>query len=126
MAKRQQRLHGADYRGPIPPLQATRPVTMPRRYAGLVSSGTFTAGHVGPQALPVLLALALPSAQFALSINRRVWAAAGFDTALQALLAKGRIRDLQTIEVQVYGQAAADIDPAHAADLAEVVFLRAA
>ena len=67
-----------------------------------------------------------PSAQFALSINRRVWAAAGFDTALQALLAKGRIRDLQTIEVQVYGQAAADIDPAHAADLAEVVFLRAA
>ncbi|MGB4829107.1 MAG: methyltransferase, partial [Paracoccaceae bacterium] len=98
---------------------------MPRRYAGLVSSGTFTAGRVGPQALPVLLALALPSAQFALSINRRVWAAEGFDTALQALLAKGRIRDLQTIEVQVCGQSAADIDPAHAADLAEVVLFRA-
>ncbi|MGB4829044.1 MAG: hypothetical protein WBP18_17555, partial [Paracoccaceae bacterium] len=82
----------------------------PRRAAG-------AAGASGP---------CLPSAQFALSINRRVWAAAGFDTALQALLANGRIRDLQTIEVQVYGQAAADIDPAHAADLAEVVFLRAA
>lgn len=44
--------------------------TMPGApYAGVVSSGTFTHGHVGPEAIDVLLTLAAPGAQFALSIN---------------------------------------------------------
>ncbi len=41
----------------------------PGSYAGVVSSGTFTCGHVGPEALPALLRAARPGAQFALSIN---------------------------------------------------------
>lgn len=104
----------------------TMPVAAPRRYAGLVSSGTFTAGHVGPEAIPVLLSLALTGAQFALSVNRRVWAAAGFDSTMAALATAGRILDLQTIPVQVYGAAAAALDPDHAGDIAEIVLFRAA
>lgn len=104
----------------------TRPVTAPLRYGGIVSSGTFTAGHVGPEALPVLLDLALPGAQFALSVNRRVWAAAGFDRALDDLAQAGRIKALHTLSVQVYGAAAARLDPDHAADRAEIVLFRAA
>lgn len=103
----------------------TTAIPLPRAYGGMVSSGTFTAGHVGPEALPNLLALALPGAQFALSVNLRVWASMGFDRALQDLLAEGRIEALQRIEVEVYGAAAAGIDPSHAADRAQVVLFRA-
>lgn len=103
----------------------TRPIALPRHYGGIVSSGTFTAGHVGPEALPNLLALALPDAQFALSVNLRVWTANGFDSALNALHLAGRIADLQLIEVEVYGAAAAAIDPSHAQDRAQLVLFRA-
>jgi SAM-dependent methyltransferase len=104
----------------------TRPLHLPSRYAGIVSSGTFTAGHVGPEALPHLLAVALPGAQFALSINRRVWTEAGFDRALDDLEVGNRITGLQLIEVQIYGTAAAAIDPKHAADRGMIALFRAA
>lgn len=111
-----RRLHRVD---------VTRPIDLPRAYAGVVSSGTFTAGHVGPEALPNLLALALPGAAFALSINLRVWTGAGFDRALQDLADKGRIDELHLIEVQVYGAAAAEIDAEHAEDRAAIAVFRA-
>lgn len=104
----------------------TRPVDVPRRYAGMVSSGTFTAGHVGPEALPQLLAVALPQAQFALSINRRVWSDRGFNRTLAGLAAAKRITDLHLIEVEVYGAAASAIDADHAADRALIALFRAA
>lgn len=104
----------------------TQPIPLPRQYGGVVSSGTFTAGHVGPEALPQLLALALPGAQFALSINLRVWGTKGFDRALADLQAAGQITALQLIEVQVYGAAAASIDQCHATDRAQVALFRAA
>ena len=103
----------------------TQPLDLPRRYGGIVSSGTFTAGHVGPVALPVLLDVALPGAQVALSINRRVWVQAGFDRALDDLARSGRIDGLQLIEVQVYGAAAAALDSDHAADRAQIALFRA-
>jgi trans-aconitate methyltransferase len=104
----------------------TKPLNLPRRYGGIVSSGTFTAGHVGPEALPNLLSLARPQAQFALSINRRVWTTAGFDVALDTLAAQKRITDLHLIEVEVYGAAAAALDAEHAADRAMIALFRAA
>ena len=103
----------------------TQPLAFPRRYAGITSSGTFTAGHVGPEALPHLLAVALPGAQFALSINSRVWTAAGFDRALDDLAKAGRISDLQLIEARIYGAAAAGIDADHASDRALIALFRA-
>ncbi len=104
----------------------TRPLSLPPHYSGVVSSGTFTAGHVGPEALPHLLAVTLPGTQFALSINLRVWTACGFDTALEGLAEQGRITDVQQIEVQVYGAAAARIDADHATDRALIALFRAA
>ncbi len=103
----------------------TVPLALPRQYRGIVSSGTFTAGHVGPEALSNLLALVLPGAQFALSINRRVWTAAGFDRALDRLTAEGRIDGPQLIEVEVYGAAALAADPDHAGDRALIAVFRA-
>lgn len=103
----------------------TTAIPLPRAYGGIVSSGTFTAGHVGPEALPNLLALALPGAQFALSVNLRVWAAMGFDRALADLQDGVQINSLQRIEVEVYGAKASAVDPSHAADRAHVVLFRA-
>lgn len=104
----------------------TKPLDLPRRYGGIVSSGTFTSGHVGPVALPHLLAVSRPQAQFALSINRRVWTSAGFDAALDGLAEEKRITDLHLIEVEVYGAAAAALDAEHAADRALIALFRAA
>lgn len=104
----------------------TQPLALPRAYAGIVSSGTFTAGHVGPVALPNLLAVALPGAVLALSINLRVWTGAGFNRALVELSDTGKICDLQLIEVQVYGAAAAAVDADHAGDRAAIAVFRAA
>ncbi|WP_136644812.1 class I SAM-dependent methyltransferase [Tabrizicola sp. YIM 78059] len=115
----EKRLYSSLFRADI-----TRPLTLPRRYGGIVSSGTFTAGHVGPEAFPNLLDVALPAAQFALSINRRVWEAAGFDRALDGLAREGRIAGLQLIEVEIYGAAAAALDAEHAGDRALIALFR--
>jgi SAM-dependent methyltransferase len=104
----------------------TRPLALNRRYGGIVSSGTFTAGHVGPEALPHLLDLAKSGAQFALSINRRVWRQGGFDAALKALKDQARISGIQLIEAKIYGAAATRIDAEHAADRALIALFRAA
>lgn len=98
----------------------TRPLSL-RGYRGIVSSGTFTRGHVGPEALPILLEVAATGAQFALSINAAVYAARGFDRALQGMPG---ITDLHLLEVEVYGAAARKLDPDHAADRALVALFR--
>ena len=102
----------------------TRPLPLPGGYRGIVSSGTFTHGHVGPVALAPVFAVAAAGALFALSVNLRVWSAAGFDTALAAM---GRqVRDLQMTQVAIYGAAAARLDPDHADDRAMIVLFRKA
>lgn len=91
-------------------------------YAGIVSSGTFTHGHVGPEAFGPLLDAALPGALFALSVNQGVWDSLGFGPALAALPLTG----LDRAEVAIYGQRAARKDPGHAADRALIVTFRKA
>lgn len=117
----QKQLYTGLYRADV-----TQPLAVPRHFNGVTSSGTFTAGHVGPAALPHLLNVALPGALFALSINQRVWSGLGFDKVLAELADDRRIRDLHVIEVEVYGAAARAIDPAHADDRANIALFRAA
>lgn len=102
----------------------TRPLALPRRYRGIVSSGTFTQGHVGPEAFGPLLAVAEPGALFALSINAAVHVSMGFDRAL-ADPATG-ICALRLVDVQIYGAAAQALDPAHAGQRAHVALFRKA
>lgn len=75
-------------------------------YAGIVSSGTFTHGHVGPEVLDELLRVARRGAQFAISINAAHFASQGFDAKLNALA--GRISGLTLPETRIYGPNAAD------------------
>lgn len=109
------------YRGLIA-ADITRPLPAAARYAGIVSSGTFTHGHVGPEALETLLTVALPGAVVALSVNAGVWDALGFGPALAAL--GPRIAGLDRADVAIYGASAQGHDPAHAADRALIVTFR--
>jgi len=89
-------------------------------YAGLVSSGTFTTGHVGPQAIQPLLEIARAGAQFALSINSRHFQSAGFAAAFDDL-AQGQISGLSLLETPIYGERATG---AHAGDTALIALFR--
>ncbi|WP_103335417.1 class I SAM-dependent DNA methyltransferase [Pseudotabrizicola formosa] len=87
----------------------TQSLSLDGPYAGLVSSGTFTHGHVGPAALAQLETQAAPGALIALSINQGVYRSMGFDAAL------AQRPGVTLLEVPIYGPAAAEKDPAHAA-----------
>lgn len=73
----------------------------PGSYAGVVSSGTFTNGHIGPEGFAPLLPVARRGAVFAISINAKHYESAGFARAFQTLM--GRIRHLHLDEVSIYG-----------------------
>ncbi|WP_424987958.1 class I SAM-dependent DNA methyltransferase [Microbulbifer sp. S227A] len=82
-------------------------IPVPREsYSGIVSSGTFTTGHVGPDAIDGLLRVARHGAQFALSINARHYDSAGFAARLDQL-ADTRIQALSLQETRIYGDLAA-------------------
>ena len=88
-------------------------------YRGVLSAGTFTHGHVGPEALDELLRVAAPGALVALSINAEHWESARFADKFAAL--QNRIRDLELAEVRIYGEGATGV---HARDTAKIALFR--
>jgi predicted TPR repeat methyltransferase len=60
-------------------------------YRGVVSAGTFTHGHVGPEALDALIRVSAPEALFCLSVNAEHFAAQGFEAKLSDLHERGEI-----------------------------------
>jgi predicted TPR repeat methyltransferase len=107
-----RRLIEADVTAPLPLPEAA--------YAGIASAGTFTAGHVGPAAIPQLLRVARPGALFCLSVHERVWEAQGFAAAFAAL--GPAVTGFEARPVAVYAGDAG----AHAADRAHLVRFRKA
>lgn len=85
-------------------------------YAGATSSGTFTHGHVGPEALDEVLRVVRPQGWVCLSVNAEHWSAQGFGDKLEAL--GGRISNLSVINEPIYG-AGANGD--HADDMAHLL-----
>jgi len=58
-------------------------------YDMLVSTGTFTHGHVGAGCLPELMKLLVPEGCLICTVHRDVWVEGGFGTALEALTEAG-------------------------------------
>lgn len=85
-------------------------------YGAVVSSGTFTHGHVGPDALDELLRIARSGAIFVLAVNAAHFVARGFEAKFAAL--EPYIEAIQKHEVNIYGAGA---DAAHKDDLASIV-----
>ncbi|MEM6489892.1 MAG: class I SAM-dependent methyltransferase [Pseudomonadota bacterium] len=100
---------------------ATRPLAFEDgAYGGVISCGTFTHGHVGPECLPELLRIARPGALFACGTIPAVLDGAGFGSALARLVAAGRIEPVRFREIQIYEAA----DHEHAQDRGLVMVFR--
>jgi len=92
-------------------------------YAGIISVGTFTLGHVGPAAIDELIRIGAPGATYALGINRAHFTERGFEAKLDEIVAAGSIDNYELVEIRMYE---VDADE-HSADTAFVaVFTRAA
>lgn len=91
----------ADLTGPLDIPDAT--------YGGVVSSGTFTHGHVGPVCLPELMRITRPGALFVCTVIPAVYDSAGFGSALAQLVADGRITPVRFHDFAIYDRA----DDAH-------------
>lgn len=88
-------------------------------YGVILSSGTFTHGHVGPDALDELMRIAKSKAIFVLAINAEHFEARGFTAKFAQL--EPDIEGLQHHDVNIYG---ADADAEHKDDLSSIAVFR--
>ncbi len=88
-------------------------------YGAIVSSGTFTHGHVGPEALDELLRIARTGAVFVLAINDAHFEARGFAEKFSAL--EPLVDGLKFQSVTIYGLGA---DVEHKDDTARIAVFR--
>ncbi|MEO0823050.1 MAG: class I SAM-dependent methyltransferase [Pseudomonadota bacterium] len=99
----------------------TRPLEMADdAYGGVISCGTFTHGHVGPECLAELLRVTRRGALFVCGTIPAVLDGAGFGSALAGLVARGRIEPVRFREIAIYEGAAHD----HAGDRGLVMVFR--
>ncbi len=81
----------------------TRPITNSlRKYNGLVSCGTFTLGHLGPQALNFCLMLAKPNAFCVIGINSLHYHNEGFKDFFDKFWQRGQISKPNITKVPIY------------------------
>ena len=107
-------LSEVDLTGPLDALGAD--------YGSVVSAGTFTHGHLGPDPLGALLGIARPGALFVICVNAQHFKARDFAPMLDQLVADNRIEPPQIDAIRIYSRT----DHAHADDLALVLRYRKA
>lgn len=90
-------------------------------YSGITSSGTFTHGHVGPEALDELLRISMPAALFVLTIKTEHFFERGFVEKFESL--GEQITDFSKESLPIYGAGA---DSGRAQDEGLVVRFRRA
>ena len=72
-------------------------------YGAITSCGTFTHGHVGPEAFDELYRIARPGALFAIGINPDHFTAHGFEARFAADVVAGTITEPTVRRVATYG-----------------------
>ncbi len=98
----------------------TKSVDLPdNQYAGLISAGTFTHGHLGPEPLDELWRIAAPGAHCAIGVRTTHYEAADFGAKLADDVAKGTITEPKLVEANLYS--AQSDNPKHADDKVFVV-----
>ena len=71
-------------------------------YDGVVSSGTFTHGHVGPSALIELVRVTKPGGLVTISVNEKHWIALNFENEVEKL--NKYIRNYTLKKISIYGE----------------------
>ena len=90
------------------------------KYGAVLSSGTFTHGHLGPDVLVALVTLAKPDGLFVIAINQSHYESKGFGQTVNTLINEGSIKKLVSKQVDIYRQH----DHAHSSDKGLVVSFR--
>jgi len=93
---------------------------MANDYGAVLSAGTFTSGHLGPEPLEGLLDIARTHALFVIGIKKAFYQEAGFEPVLRDMEAGGLIKDLKVAEVPMYAKAGHD----HSVDTAFALVYR--
>ncbi len=73
-------------------------------YGAVLSAGTFTSGHLGPEPLESLLDIARSNALFVIGVKKAYFQEAGFEPVLRNMEAGGLIKGLQVAEVPMYAK----------------------
>jgi predicted TPR repeat methyltransferase len=89
-------------------------------YEALISSGTFTHGHLGPECLRNLLPLLANKGWLVVGVNNEHFEAKGFAGELESLVALGAITEPQILRIDVY-----EAGSVHHGDQARVIVTRA-
>ena len=97
----------------------TGPLT-PNTYGAVLSSGTFTHGHLGPVPLRGLLDIARQGALFIIGVNQHHFETQGFASVLDAMVADGTITPVRQTVVMIYSKPGHD----HSADRALILQYR--
>ena len=71
-------------------------------YDGVVSSGTFTHGHVGPSAMVELVRVTKPSGLVTISVNEKHWIAFNFENEVEKL--NKYVRNYTLKKISIYGE----------------------
>ena len=64
-------------------------------FGGVISSGTFTHGHVGPEPLEELVRVLAPGGVLACTVHDKLWKSRGFESAFSELESSGRLARLE-------------------------------
>lgn len=86
-------------------------------YAGIVSAGTFTHGHLPPDPLDELIRIAAPGAHAAIGVNQAHFVEHGFAAWFDAAVAAGRIGPCTIVAAPVYEGS----DPDNPDDMSNIV-----
>ena len=90
------------------------------KYGGIVSCGTFTHGHVGPECFPELLRICKRGSLFCCGTIYPVFDALGFGSALAKLVSRHKISPVHFLEIDIYEKD----DHAHAEDKGIVMIFK--
>ena len=93
-------------------LDLTKPILgVPTDYAALISSGTFTHGHLGPEILVSLLSLCRDNALLTVGVNESHYRDKGFEKALNEMENASRIKMIKVSKQTIYSsQNATDLE----------------
>ncbi len=98
----------------------TKTLDLPdNQYAGLISAGTFTHGHLGPEPLAELWRIAAPGAHCAIGVRTTHYESAGFGAKLANDVDNGTITKPELVEVKMYSEQTRNLD--HAGDTALII-----
>lgn len=106
-------LYNTDLTQPLDPYTA--------QYGGLISSGTFTLGHLGPENLAHLLEILKPNGLVCVTVNTAHFEDQGFDEMLKRLQNNGEITQPEIHTVPIYN---GEKTHEHSADMMHILSFR--